>query len=864
MPLLLVEKGPDRGVSFTFKKKDECLVGREKACHLQLKDPMTSRRHFRIRGDGERFQLEDLGSRNGTYLNGKKVLEEFVQIEDKVQVGQTIISVLADSAARRKGPHTGKTIRGYLFQERLGRGGMGTVYKARQISLDRSVAVKILSPELTKDPAFVDLFFREARSAGRLAHPNVVQVYDVVEADGVYFYSMELIERGSVMDILTNEGPLSPRRALEIILDAARALEYAERSKVIHRDVKPDNLMITANGTVKICDLGIAKTFAEARQVNPAEGIAGSPHYMAPEQGAGQPIDHRADIYSLGVSLFEMLTGDTPFDGATQAELIAKHIRSKPPAIRSIRPEIPRSVARLVDRMMAKRPDDRFDSARDLAKESSRLIATLRGEGARPSTEVLPKPASPWLRIFLLVAVMSLWVVLAQFWSGSQLESARRATEGLHSEWRGHDFGEAASRFWKGRLAEARPLVERLMRSPDPDLAERARALLAEIERSEKVMKEFDLAWQATQKFRAEHADDLRGYKSMLDELRSRPLGRSALERKLRLSIEKDLARVRESLREEDEKVLTKARRIEGERESLARAIEDVNTRLEAGAFRGALSRVERLREELPSFGLECDLLERRVHDKAQEAYRSIESEVGRLRGKGMLDEAVTLLRGALADTPYEEIRRKVFALQGEIEVEAKEVTRREQAERDSGDRNRFDESRRLSKEEVRDLRIPEAIEILENGRNSLTGRAYRQNFDWRIAHLRRIQGVFDRIGRHVKSGEGRPLKTYHNKVQWRIRRVEKGGVVIRNDRSGEAELPKGWGWLGWKEIHRICRLIDEKLTARDRLNLYALCREFGATRPAETERKLALALLETKDDPEVRQAFHDYEKGKW
>ena len=547
MPLLLIEKGRDRGKSFTIEAEGVCLVGREPVCQLRLHDPMTSRRHFRIQGDGTRYQIQDLGSSNGTYLNGKKVMEDFIQVEDKVQVGETIISLLRDSGARRKGPLTGKAIGGYLFQERVGRGGMGTVYRARQISLDRAVAVKVLSPELTKNERFVDLFIREARAAGKLAHPNVVEVYDVVGEEGIFFYSMELVEGGSVDALISDQGPLAPRRALEIVRDAAKALQYAEQKRVIHRDVKPDNLMITSGGSIKICDLGIAKTLGEQGTAPQAEGISGSPHYMAPEQGTGQAIDHRADIYSLGVSLYEMLAGTTPFTGSSHAELIGKHLREEPPSVREHRGEIPKPVARLVERMMAKRPDDRFEKAADLADESSRLIATLKGDEARAAAGAPP-------RRFRLARLAALGMFAALVFGPSIIWSRDRRTRAaeenafMHGIWREEDMNKGRNLYDQFRFSEAAVLVERVSRSSDTEEARSASEFLAHILEAKRGTEESDKALQEALVYAKAQPKDLRGFERRLSEIQARHAGNYPYELKIWRNIDPYLKKVRETL----------------------------------------------------------------------------------------------------------------------------------------------------------------------------------------------------------------------------------------------------------------------------------------------------------------------------
>ena len=202
----------------------------------------------------------------------------------------------------------------YEITEKIGEGGMGIVYKARQKSMERTVALKILMPKFSSRPRFVEQFIKEARAAGALNHPNIIQVHDVASENGVHYFSMEYIDGPTAMSLLRDQGTLSQQLACEIIRQTAKALSYAHENRIIHRDIKPDNIMLISTEAVKLADLGISKTFDEAEAEGKLKRIPGTPHYMALEASRGNKIDHRIDIYSLGVTLYQLLSGKTPFD----------------------------------------------------------------------------------------------------------------------------------------------------------------------------------------------------------------------------------------------------------------------------------------------------------------------------------------------------------------------------------------------------------------------------------------------------------------------------------------------------------------------------------------------------------------------
>jgi len=263
---------------------------------------------------------------------------------------------------------SGRELAGYRLLRRLGRGAMAEVYLADQISLGRQVAVKVLRNHLAGDATYVERFHQEARAAAQLVHANIVQIHEVGYVGGVHFIAQEYVQGLNVAELLARRGPPNTAQVLSIVRQVAAALHKAAEHGIVHRDIKPENIMIAASGDVKVADFGLARLYNQDGTSNLTQvGITmGTPLYMSPEQVEGKSLDPRSDIYSLGVTCYQMLAGQPPFRGETALSVAVQHLHAQPERLENIRPDLPPAVPRIVHKMLAKDLADRYATPRQL------------------------------------------------------------------------------------------------------------------------------------------------------------------------------------------------------------------------------------------------------------------------------------------------------------------------------------------------------------------------------------------------------------------------------------------------------------------------------------------------------------------
>jgi pSer/pThr/pTyr-binding forkhead associated (FHA) protein len=428
--VLVVTAGPALGRRFVLT--DELIIGRGVEGEGRLSDdPELSRRHARIvrDADGE-LRIEDLESANGTFVNDVLVQgRQVLQAGDSVRIGTTKLELTGVARAPRRGSSAtpavspqalpaagdaahaagapprhepisalplGSVLAGCRIEEAIGDGDMGIVYRAEEIALKRSVALKLILPEYSSDEGFRERFRRESKIAAAIDHPNVIPIFDAGEEDGVLFIMMRLVEGTDLRALIAADGPIEPLRASRIVRQVGAALDAAHARKMLHRDVKPSNVLLARGDHVYLSDFGLAKQEAGASGLTRHGFIAARAEYVAPEQVLNHPVDARADIYALGCLLFEAVTGQAPF--AKQAgDVGLAHVHAPRLSALDLRPDLPRKFDDVIRRAMETNPSERYQSAGalgraalDAAREvrpGSPRAAAANGELARRGNE---------------------------------------------------------------------------------------------------------------------------------------------------------------------------------------------------------------------------------------------------------------------------------------------------------------------------------------------------------------------------------------------------------------------------------------------------------------------------------------------
>jgi eukaryotic-like serine/threonine-protein kinase len=288
----------------------------------------------------------------------------------------------------------GKKFGDYEILEELGAGGMGRVYRARDLTLDRVVGLKTLADQFSSDAAFVQRFLKEARSAARLNHPNIVQIYNFGQVDSVYYLAMEFVDGRSLGYYLRKHGPFSEAEGLNLVRQACVALSVAHGEGIVHRDVKPDNLMLNKKGQLKLVDLGVAKILDDAQGQTLTGQSMGTPHYISPEQIRGQKdIDGRADIYSLGAAFYHLVTGHTPFEGTSGPVVMSRHLTDPLPDPRQWKPDLSRGLCHVIRKSMAKDREERYKDVYALDMDLYLVQTGQPPKGEEPSSTAVQQMA---------------------------------------------------------------------------------------------------------------------------------------------------------------------------------------------------------------------------------------------------------------------------------------------------------------------------------------------------------------------------------------------------------------------------------------------------------------------------------------
>jgi serine/threonine protein kinase len=434
-------RGARAGEVITLAENQMIVIGRGSETTFRIQDPSISRRHCQIANTQRGLLIADLGSSNGTYVNGQRLSNTWVQlgIGDAVILGQNEVRVLGFEGQPQAQPQSGRhqqqqqqhhqqqqqqqqqayqqqqqqqayqqqqqqayappqpqldydpnMVDGYQIHAKIGQGAFGSVYKALWTAQNQIVALKTIKPQLVSNPKDVQRFFREAETGSKLVHANITRVYDAGECRGTHYLAMEFIEGSEVSMLIEQYGRLDVGYAMRIVIQIANALQHASERGIVHRDIKPENIMVTPACVAKLVDFGLAKSFTQAGSSGltaPGEGM-GTLAYMPPEQlDNALNADQRSDIYSLGATLYHMLSGSRPFNEKTTRSFIMKILNKMPPPIRQVNPEVPQTLADIIERAMAKKPEDRFQQPHEMENELTGLFQRLAAEFASRSSE---------------------------------------------------------------------------------------------------------------------------------------------------------------------------------------------------------------------------------------------------------------------------------------------------------------------------------------------------------------------------------------------------------------------------------------------------------------------------------------------
>jgi serine/threonine-protein kinase len=321
--------------------------------------------------------------------------------------GMTAAASATLPAGSSRGDAPVRQVGRYRVQSRLGRGGMATVYRAHDPSISRDVAIKFLHASLAEDDECRDRFLREAKAAGGLSHPNIVVVHDVGEIEGRPYMAMEMLEGTSLSEVLEKTPQLPVREVVLIGMQLARALEYAHARGIVHRDIKPGNIMLLKDGqTIKVTDFGIAHMDDGSSTHTQVGAVLGTPQYMSPEQAMGEKIDGRSDLFAAGIVMYQMLAGERPFRADSLVAIAAKIVKEDAPPLAAKRPEVPPALRRVIDRCLAKKPEQRYQSGQELADALKKVLVQLEEQAREKDKQRIVPLRVKWAATMALIVAL--------------------------------------------------------------------------------------------------------------------------------------------------------------------------------------------------------------------------------------------------------------------------------------------------------------------------------------------------------------------------------------------------------------------------------------------------------------------------
>ncbi len=375
----LVAEGPEPGQRWCqeFPAGQAVRIGRSPETGWAVEwDRQISRDHAELLFDDDLLTVRQLDvARNPIHFDGQPTQACALGFGESFRIGRTVFR-LVEQPPDPKDPGPGSSggsghphqVGDYVISRLLGTGGMGSVYLARHVDTGLDVALKVLGNEMSGNPDLVRRFQLEGKCALELKHANLVKVYETGNAGGTHYIAQEYIDGTDIGDLIQQRGPLAPKRAISIIRQVAEALAYLHQGNIIHRDIKPSNLLVSRDGTPRLADMGVARTIeSDSAQVTQVGTVVGTVDYIAPEQADdSHSADARSDIYSLGCTWYEMLTGSPPFPDGSLTDKITAHATQPPPDPRELNPDVPEAMVAVLDRMMAKSPDQRHQSIEEL------------------------------------------------------------------------------------------------------------------------------------------------------------------------------------------------------------------------------------------------------------------------------------------------------------------------------------------------------------------------------------------------------------------------------------------------------------------------------------------------------------------